>query len=66
MAVSGFLGGLNEGLDLAGRQVLAGPKLGIRSPPWNCSENFGWHPTGNSDFSKENHPLKSRNCSYFT
>jgi hypothetical protein len=40
------LGGLDEGLDLAGREVLAGAKLRVWSTcRRNCSENFSWsHP----------------------
>jgi hypothetical protein len=37
------LGGLDQGLDLAGRQMLSGPKLGVRTPDRsNCSIYFGW------------------------
>jgi hypothetical protein len=38
MTVAVSLRGLDQGVDLAGCQVLAGPKLGVRSPCWrNCS-----------------------------
>jgi hypothetical protein len=38
MPVSIGLGRLDQGVDLAGRQVLAGPKLGVRAPGRsNCS-----------------------------
>jgi hypothetical protein len=43
MAVSVGLGGLDQGVDFAGRQVLAGAKLGVRSScRRNCSENLSW------------------------
>jgi hypothetical protein len=43
MTVAVGLGGLYQGFDLAGRQVLAGAKLGIRSRyRRNCSENLSW------------------------
>ena len=43
MAVAVGLGGLDQRLDLAGRQVLARAKLGVRPPGRrNCSENFSW------------------------
>jgi hypothetical protein len=36
-------GGLDQGFDLAGHQVLPGAKLDVRSPGRrNCSENFSW------------------------
>jgi hypothetical protein len=37
------LGGLDQGLDLPGRQVLPGPKLGVgASRRRDCSIYFGW------------------------
>jgi hypothetical protein len=41
VTVAIVLRGLDQGLDLARREMLAGAKLGIRSPGRrNCSENF--------------------------
>ena len=43
MAAAVGLGSLDQGVDLARRQVLTSPKLGVRSADLrNCSENFGW------------------------
>src|SRR5258706_12861474 len=43
VAISVDLGGLDQGVDFASCQVLAGAKLGVRSPcRSNCSENLSW------------------------
>ncbi len=43
VTVAVCLRSLDQGVDLAGREVLAGAKLGVRSPRRrNCSENFSW------------------------
>jgi hypothetical protein len=43
MAGAVAFGRLDQALDLAERQVLAGAKIGVRSPGGrNCSENFSW------------------------
>jgi hypothetical protein len=43
MALTVRLGGFDQAVDLAWREVLAGAKLGIRSPcRRNCSENLSW------------------------
>jgi hypothetical protein len=43
VTVSIGLGGLDQGLDLPGRQVLPGPKFGVgASGRRNCSIYFGW------------------------
>jgi hypothetical protein len=43
MAATVGLGGIDQGLDLAGRQVLASPQFHVRPPrQCNCSENLSW------------------------
>src|SRR5262249_32658427 len=44
MALTVSLGSIDQGIDLAGCQVLASAKLSIRSTGWsNCSKNLGWY-----------------------
>jgi hypothetical protein len=57
MPVSVGLGGLDQGLDLAGRQVLPGPKLGVRAPHRsNCSIYSVGVTSLRCDFAMENGP----------
>jgi hypothetical protein len=50
-------GGLDQGLDLAGRQVLLGPKLRVRTPDRsNCSIYFGWRDQFEMRFAMRNRP----------
>src|SRR5580704_4148701 len=57
---------LDQRLDLAGGQVLAGAKLGVWTPGrHNCSIYFGWRDQPQRRFCHENSPLPEWNCSYF-
>jgi hypothetical protein len=60
------LGRLDQGLDLAGRQVLPGAQLGVWAPGRsNCSIYFGWRDQLQMQFCHEKQPSPKLDCSKF-
>jgi hypothetical protein len=58
------LGGLDQGLDLAGRQVLPGPKFGVgTSGRRNCSIYFCWRDQPEVRLRHGKRPFPNRDCS---
>jgi hypothetical protein len=64
MAVPVAPGGLDQGLDLVGREVLPGPQLGVLLPlRSNCSFYFGWRDQLEMRFSHMESMPRHDDCS---